>query len=155
MTTTQAAVSALLSSYWAAIDDKNVDAGTIAAHYTGDARWNSPAGTRVGHEAILKAERFIYSKFQTTHHATTDHLVELDGDAARLRANMTAVHVWTPEVRDELSLQSHFTAGSVVTGEAIRTDEGWRFRELTLRVTWREGWMPLNLLTAAPGPDAS
>lgn len=149
MSTAEAAVSAVLSSYWAAIDEHEVTAETVAALYTGDGRWNSPAGPAIGREAILKAEQFIYGKFQATHHSTTDHLVELDGDVARLRANMTAIHVWAPEVRDELSLQSHFTAGGVVTGEAIRTDAGWRFRELTLRVVWREGWMPLNLLTAA------
>src|SRR3954468_1006840 len=134
MSATEATVSALLSSYWAAIDDRQVTADTVAALYTEDARWNSPAGARVGHEAILQAERFIYGKFQATHHLTSDHLVDLDGDVARLRANMTAVHVWAPEVRDALSLQSHFVAGSVITGEAVRIDTGWRFREMTLRV---------------------
>ncbi|WP_329048231.1 hypothetical protein OG738_37845 [Amycolatopsis sp. NBC_01488] len=52
---------------------------------------------------------------------------------------MTAVHVWAPEVRDELSLQSHFTTGSVITGEAVRADADWRFREMELQVVWRVG----------------
>jgi ketosteroid isomerase-like protein len=146
--TDEAAVSDLLSSYWAAIDDHEVTAETVAAMFTEDATWNSPAGTRVGHAAILAGEQSTYSKFSTTLHSTSDHLMRVDGDSATLRANLNAMHVWAPEVRDGLSLQSHFVAGSVLTGDAVRTDAGWRFREMKLQIVWREGWMPLNLLTA-------
>ncbi|WP_167336150.1 nuclear transport factor 2 family protein [Amycolatopsis alba] len=92
-------------------------------------------------------------KFQATHHSISGHLVEVEGDVARLRATMTAVHVWAPELRDELSLGSHFTAGSVITGEAVRTGEGRRFRDMELRIVWRDGFMPLDRLIPPSGAD--
>jgi hypothetical protein len=140
-------IAQILSRFFATIDDQKLNAESVERTYTPQATFSGPAGSHSGHADILKAEQFIYSKFQTTHHSITDYIIDVDGDSARLRANMTAMHVWAKEVRDELSLDAHFIAGAVWTGATTRTPAGWRFNELTLSIVWRQGWMPLNLLT--------
>jgi hypothetical protein len=63
----------------------------------------------------------------------------IEGETARLRANITAMHLWTEEERDPRSLQTYFVAGGVFEAVAVRTADGWRFRELKSRITWRTG----------------
>lgn len=58
---------------------------------------------------------------------------------ARLRANMTAMHLWSDEESDPRSLQTHFVAGGVFEAVAVRDADGWRFSELKPRITWRTG----------------
>ena len=86
---------------------------------------------------LISAKTF--SRYRATHHVISDHIIDLEGDNARLRANMTAMHLWSDEESDPKSLQTHFVAGGVFEGVAVRTADGWRFRELTSRITWRTG----------------
>jgi len=148
------AVSALLSSYYAAIDDKRLDESTVASIFAVDGQLTNPSGdTHSGRDTILKAQIGAFSRFRATHHVTSDHLVDVDGDTAWIRANMTAMHIWMPAERDDLSLQPYFVAGGVFTADAQRTLDGWRLRQLTLRITWRTGSMPF-LPTTPPATTA-
>jgi ketosteroid isomerase-like protein len=139
----RAEISALLSHYYAAIDDKQLDAAVVASTFTADGRLVNPAGTSLtGHSAIAAAQTTAFRRFKSTHHVTSDHLVAIEGDDARLRTNVTAMHLWVDDQADRVSLQSHFVAGGVFDGAASRTPQGWRFTELTLRISWRTGAMP-------------
>jgi len=69
----------------------------------------------------------------------TDHIVDLDGDTARVRANLTAMHLWAYEHADANSLDSYFLAGGVLRAAAVHTGDGWRLRELENRNIWRTG----------------
>jgi len=73
------------------------------------------------------------------HHVTSDHIIDFDGDTARLRANMTAMYLWSDEESDPRSLQTHFIAGGVFEAVVVRGADGWRFNELKPRITWRTG----------------
>ena len=133
-------ISELLSRYCSMVDDKRIDVETVAATFTPDGRYVAPHGIAdVGPEAIAASKASSFSHFRATHHVTSDHIIDFDGDTARLRANMTAMHLWSEEDRDPLSLQTHFVAGGIFEAIAVRTAEGWRFRELTARITWRAG----------------
>jgi hypothetical protein len=51
----------------------------------------------------------------------------------------TAMHLWADTERDPNTLQTHFLAGGVLHGLAVRTGRDWRLSELSLRNTWRTG----------------
>jgi hypothetical protein len=38
-----------------------------------------------------------------------------------------------------MALESHFTAGGVITVEVVRLERGWRITRLENRVVWRTG----------------
>jgi uncharacterized protein (TIGR02246 family) len=140
-------IRALLSNYFSALDDRKITAEAVAGLYTEDGVFHGPGGTRSGRQAIFEADTYVYEMFEATHHITSDYLINVADDRATVRATMYAIDIWHKSVRDELSLDSHFVAGSVFTGDAVRTAEGWRFAQLTQRVVWREGYMPLHLIT--------
>lgn len=133
-------ISELLSRYCAAVDDKHISVEMVAATFTADGRYVMPNGAAdVGPEAIAAGKARTFSRFRATHHVTSDHTIDIDGDTARLRANMTAMHLWAAEECDPLSLESHFLAGGVFEAIAVRTPDGWRFKELLARIVWRTG----------------
>jgi ketosteroid isomerase-like protein len=133
-------VSQLLSRFCSIVDDKCIHASAVAAIFTTDGRLVSPNGASVvGPEAIAAEKSKSFDRFRATHHVTSDHIIDFEGDTARLRANMTAMHLWYEEESDPRSLQAHFVAGGVFEGVAVRTADGWRFSELASRITWRTG----------------
>jgi uncharacterized protein (TIGR02246 family) len=138
--TDRSQVGALLSRYFAAVDDKRLDAETVAATFTPDGRVVRPNGAAlVGRDAILSSQNESFVRFRVTHHMITDHLIERDRDTIRVRANMQAMHLWADAHRDPHELQTHFVAGGVIQAVAVRTPTGWRLSELGLRPTWRTG----------------
>jgi uncharacterized protein (TIGR02246 family) len=133
-------VGALLSRYFAAVDDKRLDAETVATTFTPDGRVVRPNGTAlVGLDAILTGQTESFARFRATHHMITDHVTERDGDTVRVRANLQAMHLWADAHRDPHELQTQFVAGGVIHAVAVRTPTGWRLSELGMRPTWRTG----------------
>jgi hypothetical protein len=137
---THTEIASLVSRYFSVIDDKHLDTATLATVFTADGRVIRPNGAALtGPEAIAADQSQSFARFRATHHVSSDHLVELDGDTARIRANLIAMHLWDDAHRDPHTLETHFVAGGVVRGVAVRTGEGWRLSELSLRNTWRSG----------------
>jgi hypothetical protein len=133
-------VGALLSRYFAAVDDKRLDAETVATTFTPDGRVMRPNGSAlVGQDDILTGQNESFARFRATHHMITDLVFDSDGDTVRLCANMQAVHLWADAHRDPHELQTHFVAGGVIRAVAVRTPTGWRLSELGMRPTWRTG----------------
>jgi hypothetical protein len=138
----------LLSTYFAAVDDKRLDAAVVAATFTADGTIRRPDGTLLsGHEAILTGQNESFARFRATHHMLTDPVVEITGDNARVRTNMQAMHLWHEAHRDPLELVTHFLAGGVLTAVATRLGDsgstghsgGWRLTEMAMRPVWRTG----------------
>src|SRR4029450_8672974 len=93
--TDRSEVAALLSRYFAAVDDKRLDAETVAATFTPDGRVGRPNGAAlVGRGGILSGQNESFVRFRVTHHMITDHLIERDRDTIRVRANMQAMYLW-------------------------------------------------------------
>jgi len=133
-------ITELLSRYFSAVDDKVLDLAIIEGTFTGDGRLVRPNGTAmVGAREILAGQTQSFARFRATHHVTTDHVIDVDGNLARVRANLTAMHLWRNENSDPHSLETYFLAGGVVLALAARTPVGWRLSELELRNVWRTG----------------
>jgi len=133
-------ISELLSRYCSIVDDKNITEETVATVFAADGQYVKPNGAAtIGPRAIAEEEGKIFSRFRATHHVSSDHIIEFDGNIAYLRANMTAMHIWGQGEIDPFTLESHFLAGGVFKAIAIITDNGWRFSELSTRIVWRTG----------------
>jgi len=136
----RAQIGELLSRFCSYIDDQKFTAAAAEAIFTRDGRYMRPNGAAaVGPQAIASEAARSFRRFRATHHVTTDPIIDLEGDTARLRANMTAMHLWAEEESDPRSLQTYFVAGGVFEAVAVRTADGWRFKELKSRITWRTG----------------
>ncbi|MFN8474666.1 MAG: nuclear transport factor 2 family protein [Anaerolineae bacterium] len=133
-------ISDLLSRYFRAIDDKGLDLTIVEATFLEDGRVVRPNGSALnGWQEILDGQNTSFARFRATHHVITDHVIDIQGDTAKLQANVTAMHLWGYEHLDPNSLDSHFLAGGVLTALAKRTSDGWRFSEMTNRNVWRTG----------------
>jgi hypothetical protein len=130
----------LLSRYFRAIDDKRLDLAIVQATFLQDGRMVRPNGSALtGWQDILDGQNKSFARFRATHHVITDHVINIQGDTAKLQANVTAMHLWGYEHLDPNSLDSYFLAGGVLTVLAKRTSDGWRFSETSNRNIWRTG----------------
>lgn len=80
-----------------------------------------------GYPALEEAVRTALSVYDRTHHQISNAEVELDGDRARLRANLLANHV---------QQTGNFVVGGVYREELIRTGDGWRITHHQLDAIW-------------------
>ncbi|ANZ40448.1 hypothetical protein BBK82_34970 [Lentzea guizhouensis] len=95
----------------------------------------------------VDALRASFAPFKATHHAITGHVVEIDGDTAKIHAHVRAEH-WLP---DEVVADG---AGPwLVVGfyddEAVRTPDGWRLRHVKLTAIHQENQPHLPATTSA------
>jgi hypothetical protein len=84
----------------------------------------------------LDVLRASFAGFAATHHAITGHVVEIDGDSAKLHAHVRADH-WLP---DELANggPNHWLVVGFYDNEAVRTADGWRFNRVKLTAAHQE-----------------
>jgi hypothetical protein len=134
------AIIELLSRYFSAVDDKRLDLASVEGSFSDDGRLARPNGSAmVGPQEILSGQNASFARFRATHHVITDHVVDVAGDTARVRANLIAMHLWEYEQSDPHSLETYFVAGGVLRALSTRTPAGWRLTELELRNVWRTG----------------
>jgi len=74
-----------------------------------------------------------------THHLNTPSIVNVTGERASLRANMTSVHVHHER---EGETRPHYVSGTYVTGDAVLTERGWRLSRLSFDLIWKTGNPP-------------
>ncbi len=80
-----------------------------------------------GYRTLEEAVRVALSAYDATHHLISNAEVELEGDRARLRANLVANHVQEG---------GNFVVGGVYREELVRTDAGWRIAHHQLDAVW-------------------
>ncbi|UJW29401.1 nuclear transport factor 2 family protein [Saccharothrix sp. AJ9571] len=102
--------------------------------FTEDVRARFPLGEFHGLAGLAEFHAQGRSRFEKTLHTGSTVLVEPDGDVARVRAHLVAVHV--PEVARP---SVHFTLGGYYDAEAVRGPDGWRFRVLEFHPVWVGG----------------
>jgi hypothetical protein len=90
--------------------DASVDFGSVDQYVEGETGVN-------GIERIIAWFRTVLAPFPDVLHFMSNHVVDLDGDRARIR---TCMHVM------------HMPMGGVYDAQAVRTPAGWRLRHLRL-----------------------
>ena len=76
----------------------------------------------------------LFTGLHATQHTMTNPLVELHGDAARIRMYMQATHVLDPN--DAASI---YTIGGYYDDDLVRSDDRWVLTGVKLTVLWRTG----------------
>jgi ketosteroid isomerase-like protein len=126
----RAAISDLLCDFARRID--NHDQAGYTANFTEDAVLELPFGTFEGREAIAGMPG--PPPPMGTHHLSTNHQIELDGDVARSRSYLQATHIADVAVPNQ-----NWKAGGWYDCAYRRTPEGWRFTRVALTVVWNGG----------------
>lgn len=128
-------IVALATRYFAGIDrGTDLDAEWGASIFSPDVRIEHRGFTLTGVEEVAAGNRFVRERWELTFHTSTNHQVEVDGDEARLTAQLLAIHVHPGATPAE-----PYVIANVVDGAAVRTDDGWRFRSLGFRTMWSSG----------------
>lgn len=136
----KAQIVELINRYFAAVDDRSLDLSLAEATFAPDGKIVRPNGAElVGPAVICEGQNESFARFRATHHVMTNYVVDLVGERARVRANVIATHLWAPGQGDPNALESHFTAGGVITADVVRLERGWRIATLENRVVWRTG----------------
>lgn len=133
-------ISDLLTRYFAAIDDKQLDEKIAEAIFSIDAKIVRPDDVVIiGSENIFNAHKKSFDKFKATHHLFSNFLIDINNDRATLRANLIANHIWKGK-KDNPSLDGkYFLANGVFYAKAKKIDEIWFLYELRNRIVWRTG----------------
>ncbi|MEU8590483.1 nuclear transport factor 2 family protein [Streptomyces sp. NPDC048664] len=140
-------ISALLDRYLVGLDDDDVNDTWARGLFTKDARVEFPMSVHEGLDGLADYHREALSAFAATQHLGSPAVVEIDEDGERavLRANLVSTHVH----HDASAAEPLFQAGTLATGQARRTAEGWRLSSLALRVLWTRGAPPRSGEAAA------
>jgi hypothetical protein len=92
--------------------------------------------------ALAQRGRRSQGRFARAHHLFTDHLIELSGDKAKVRANLLGFHVHKADRPG-----SHYDIGERYHFEMIRMIEGWRVSRMTTEPVWTGGDEPVSDVT--------
>ena len=75
--------------------------------------------------------RASFAPFKATHHAITGHVVDVDGDTAKIHAHVRAEH-WLPDATGPWLVVGFYD------NEAVRTPDGWRLNRVKLTAIHQE-----------------
>ena len=130
------AIADLIARLGLMLDEKRFDeSGSILdAHVT----VKTPGGSAQGREAVAAQARRNHTV--RTQHVITNVLIELDGDRAQARANLTATFAPDPGsqllINGEEQRASHLTLGEVYRFGAVRSADGWRLSTIETEPVW-------------------
>lgn len=135
------AIIDLISRVGLTLDEKRFD--DLRSIFTDDVfvKFGFPGAEPIDNIAAL-AERGRRSqgRFARAHHLFTDHLIELSGDKAKVRANLLGFHVHRNDRPG-----SHFDIGERYRFEMARTPNGWRISCMITEPVWTAGDDPAPL----------
>jgi len=108
----------------------------------------TPGGESVGREAFVGQARRNHPADQGFHHVTTNVLIDLDGDHAKVRANLL-VHITeladaAHAAHDAPAPAPRCSIGEVYHFDVVRTTDGWRFAHVEATPTWFRGTLPVR-----------
>lgn len=145
--TDRAEISELIDRYVTLLDtqdDHGYDGTWPRTVFTEDCRLEFPVGTVEGLDKVAAFHFDRKSRFARTHHLASNYGIRTDGDTARVRLHLVAVHVHHDDGPDP---GGRFDIGGYSEGEAVRTPHGWRLRRWRFHLMWSDGVGP------RPGPD--
>jgi hypothetical protein len=137
------AITQLVTQLGRMLDEKRFDdARSILAD---DITVRTPGGEAHGPDAVAAQARRTHTV--NTQHAISDVLIDLDGDRARVRANLIAT--FAPDrpgarlvVGDAEHPDPYLTLGEVYRFEAVRTEHGWRLARIATERVWSSHRLP-------------
>ncbi len=88
---------------------------------------------RMTANSFIERNRLLFIGFGGTHHQITNIRIDLDGDTARERSYVQAIHFMPDEPRLE------YTFGAFYDNRFIRRADGWRRSSVDLTVVWERG----------------
>jgi hypothetical protein len=129
-------VSEVINRYCHAIDTSDWDLLTSCFTEDCEADFRSFGSREImqGRDAWVAAVQETIGGLDVTHHSTSNHLSEIDGDAAKLTAYIQAMHWLQNDLGDP-----EYTIGGYYTCDLKRLAEGWRITRYSLTVTWQRG----------------
>lgn len=80
--------------------------------------------------------RGAFAPFMATHHVISGHVIDLEGDAAKIHAHVRAEH-WLPEEAAGDGPNRWLVVG-FYDNEAVRTADGWRLTRVKLTSKYQE-----------------
>jgi hypothetical protein len=131
------AVHDLLVGYFRGFDERRTDGAFLRETFTADAHWRFPRGDATGIEEIIERRDGTLGLWKQTLHSVSSVLIHLDDDRAQFTATLLATHIH----RDD-DPGAPLQIGGRLTGEAVRSDAGWRLRRLGLDLVWTDGDPP-------------
>jgi 3-phenylpropionate/cinnamic acid dioxygenase small subunit len=130
----RARISDLLHAFARALDTKDWEA--YAAMYAESGVLELPWAT-VGRAELAGFVSQDLGRFHATHHLSSNHSIEIDGDTARSRSYLLSMHVVDPDDQ-----ASQWLAGGWYDNEYRRTAEGWRLTRVRITPVWQIGERP-------------
>jgi 3-phenylpropionate/cinnamic acid dioxygenase small subunit len=122
-------IERLISSLGRLLDERDFDG--LRALFTEDAIVTTPGGTATGHDALVDQARRRHSDDAGIQHVITNLLVDRDGDAATVRANLLVSFARTGPADP-----APFLLGEVYRFDLRRAPDGWRIAALSSAPTW-------------------
>jgi hypothetical protein len=133
-------VSTLLDRYLIDLDQRGLDDRWARSLFTEDACVEFPMSRHDGVSGLAEYHSQALAKFQRTQHLSSPAVVELNGDEARLHANVISTHVHHPGTESPAAGHaSLFVTGTRLVGTARRTGETWRLTRLCFELVWVSG----------------
>ncbi len=142
-------IETLLSRYGRAIDERDFD--LLATVFTHDAliHYDMERGTRLEFPELSAWLEKALQIFRVTHHVITNPLIEIEADRARSTCYLTCTHVQVKLDGSEVLI----VEGGVYSDLHVRTAEGWRIRQRTLRRSYVNGhYLGPDQVRTFPGP---
>jgi ketosteroid isomerase-like protein len=126
----RALIGDLLIDFARRVDTR--DQAGYAANFTDDGVLELPFGVFNGREAI--SEMSGPPPPMGTHHLSTNHMIQIDGDTASSRSYLQATHI-----ADVAKPTQNWKAGGWYDCTFRRTADGWKFTRVVLSVLWAGG----------------
>jgi hypothetical protein len=126
--TDRQAITDLVSRLGLWLDEKRFDDTSL---FTEDVTVATPGGSAQGVELVAAQARRNHDH-DRLQHVITNVLIDLDGDRARVRANLIVTMV-----PDGAAPEAHVTMGERYRFEAARTGLGWRLARVEVEPLWR------------------
>ena len=129
-------VGEVMNRYCLAVDTRDWDLLTNCFTQDCEADFRSFGSREVvrGRDVWVAMVRETIGGLDSTHHATSNHLAEINGDDAKLTAYIQAMHWLQNDLGDP-----EYTVGGHYICNMVRTDAGWQIAQYSLNVTWQRG----------------
>jgi hypothetical protein len=135
------AITRLVGRLGVCLDEGRFD--EMAELLTADATVRTPGGTGQGRDMLVAQARRNHPTDQRFQHATSNVLIDVDGDRAAVRANLV-VHIATPHdgQGDGPAPALRCSIGEIYRFTVVRTPDGWRFADIETDPRWLSGTLP-------------